>query len=94
MPLNLDDDEDDVIVLRTFAGKKTKLIFYTQREILLFTNGNFAYKRKNNSDTIKQTIQPKDIVKLERSNNLLTINTNYKKKEDGTLPENSFIFKF
>jgi hypothetical protein len=55
MPLDLDDDAE-TIVKRAFAGKKSRMIFFTQRELLLFSNGNFAYKRKNKSEIIKQTI--------------------------------------
>ena len=93
IPLDLDDDVE-TIVMRTFAGKKTRMIFYTQRELLLFSNGNFSYKRKNKSEIIKLTIEPKDILKMHRSNNLLTISTNNICAEDGGTPENSFIFKF
>tara|TARA_B110000285_G_scaffold226032_1_gene285127 strand:+ start:1410 stop:1553 length:144 start_codon:yes stop_codon:yes gene_type:complete len=41
------------IVLNTFAGKKATLFFRTQRELLLFSDGTFAYKKKNKSDIIK-----------------------------------------
>ena len=49
------------IILNTFAGKKAKLFFYTQRELLLFSDGTFAYKRKNKSDIIKLSITPDQI---------------------------------
>jgi hypothetical protein len=67
---------------------------YTQRELLFYSNGNFAYKRKNNSDTIKLTIQPKDIIDLNLSNSLLTIKTKELIAEEGAAPEDTFIFKF
>jgi|TARA_B110001450_G_C17160547_1_gene295059 hypothetical protein len=35
------------VMLTTFAGKKAKLFFYTQREILLLKDGTFCYKKKN-----------------------------------------------
>lgn len=38
------------ILMTTFAGKKAKLFFYTQRELLVLKDGTFAYKRKNKSD--------------------------------------------
>jgi hypothetical protein len=57
IPLDLDDDLPTIEKM-CFAGKKTRMIFYTQREILLFSNGNFAYKRKNKSEDIKLTIEP------------------------------------
>ena len=48
-PLKKSDITDDVL-LSTFAGKKAKLFFYTQRELLLKTDGTFCYKRKNKSE--------------------------------------------
>ena len=58
----------------TFAGKKGQLpLFYTQREIILFNDGCFAYKRKQKSPKIKKMISPQDIVKLTRSKNILNI---------------------
>ena len=92
MPLNLDDDKE-TIVMQGFAQKKTRMFFvYNEREICLFSNGNFAYKRKNHSEQIKKTIMPKDILNLTRKNNILTIHANYTKTED--TPENTFIFRF
>ena len=44
--------------MSTFAGKKAKLFFYTQRELLLFSDGTFSYKRKNKSDVIKLSVAP------------------------------------
>lgn len=41
------------IVLKTFAGKKSRMIYYTQRELVLFSNGSFAYKKKNKSEKTK-----------------------------------------
>ena len=61
------------IVLNTFAGKKAKLFFYTQRELLLFSDGTFAYKRKNKSDRIKLSITPDQIARLQKAKNVLTI---------------------
>ena len=49
----VDIEETKEVVRSTFAGKKSKMFFYTQREIVLFTDGSFAYKRKNKSDKIK-----------------------------------------
>jgi len=45
---------------------------------MLFSDGSFAYKRKNNSEKIKLLIQPVDIIKLSRSGNVLTILTDLK----------------
>ena len=45
---------------------------------MLFSDGSFAYKRKNNSDKIKLHIKPADITKLSRAGNLLTILTDIK----------------
>lgn len=44
--------------MRGFAAKKSSMIkiLYTQREILLFSDGSFAYKRKNKSEKTKQLI--------------------------------------
>ena len=53
--MDLDDDLEK-IVKRTFAGKKSGMIFDTEREIMVCSNGNFVYKRKNKSEVIKQTI--------------------------------------
>jgi len=39
--------------MRTFVGKKSRMILYTQREIILFSDGSFGYKRKNKSDKFK-----------------------------------------
>jgi|TARA_B110001450_G_C17581309_1_gene465043 hypothetical protein len=61
------------IVLNTFAGKKAKLFFYTQRELLLFSDGTFAYKRKNKSERIKLSVSPDQIDRLQKSKNVLTI---------------------
>jgi len=40
------------------------MLFYTKREILLFKDGSFAYKRKNKSIKIKLIIKPIEIEKL------------------------------
>ena len=61
------------IVLNTFAGKKAKLFFRTQRELLLFSDGTFAYKKKNKSDIIKLSVSPDQIVCLQQAKNVLTI---------------------
>jgi hypothetical protein len=53
------------------------MFMHSSREIILYTNGTFAYKRKNKSDKIKLMIRPNDIVKLVRKKNILTIITNY-----------------
>ena len=50
--------------MTTFAGKKAKLFFYTQRELLVLKDGTFAYKRKNKSDQIKLMIKPTEIARL------------------------------
>ena len=56
------------IVLKTFVGKKSKLIFhYNQRELILYSNGSLAYKKKNKSDKTKQTITREDMVKITRN---------------------------
>lgn len=56
------------IVLKTFAGKKSKLIFhYNQRELILYSNGSLSYKKKNKSDNTKQTITREDMVKITRN---------------------------
>lgn len=49
------------------------MFFYTQREILLYTDGSFAYKAKNKSEKIKMTISKDSIKKVERKNQVLTI---------------------
>ena len=61
------------VILSTVASKKSSFVFYSKREIMLFSDGSFAYKRKNNSDKIKLHIKPVDIIKLSRSGNVLTI---------------------
>ena len=74
--LTKDRIEVPEIVLKTFAGKKSRMIYYTQRELILFSNGSFAYKRKNKSEKTKQTITRADIVKISRNKHFLQININ------------------
>lgn len=76
----------DNIMLTTFAGKKAKLFFYTQRELLLLKDGTFCYKKKNKSqsDQIKLSVKPDDIVKLQLAKKNLTI----------TLKDQTLFFKF
>ena len=45
---------------------------------MLFSDGSFAYKRKNNPDKIKLYVKPSDIIKLSRSGNILSIQTDIK----------------
>lgn len=66
METEADDEDDQTVLLRTFAGKKSRLIISTTREILLFKDGSFAYKGRKKSKKIKQTIKPKDIDKFVR----------------------------
>ena len=71
-------EEKKEVLMISFAGKKGALpLFYTQREIILFSDGSFAYKRKQKSPKIKQMISPKNMVKVTRSKNILTIMTNF-----------------
>ena len=57
------------------VGKKSKMLFYTQRTITLFTNGTLAYKGKSKKD-VSKTIKPESV---ERSKQNLTITFNHKK---------------
>lgn len=52
------EEEEKQILLRTLAGKKSRLIIYTTREVLLFSDGSLAYKRRNKSQVIKYIIKP------------------------------------
>ena len=66
--LTKDVASEPEIVLKTFVGKKSKLIFhYNQRELILYSNGSLAYKKKNKSDNTKQTITREDMVKITRN---------------------------
>jgi hypothetical protein len=53
------EEKEAEIIMRSFASKKSSMIsiLYTQREILLFSDGSFAYKRKNKSEKTKQLIK-------------------------------------
>ena len=63
--------EKPKIVLNTFAGKKSRMIYYSQRELILFSNGSLEYKRKNKSEKTKQTITRADMVKISRNKQYL-----------------------
>lgn len=76
--------------MRTFVGKKSRMILYTQREIILFTDGSFGYKR-NKSEKFKQIIQPENIHKIARQKNYMTLQTNYSNQNDS---DNTCLFKF
>jgi len=39
----------------------------------LFSDGTFAYKRKNKSDTIKLSVSPNQIERLQKTKNVMTI---------------------
>ena len=82
---NIETEGIKQIQRQTFAGKKSKMFFYTQREIVLFTDGSFAYKAKNKSEKIKMTITRDSIKKVERKNQVLTITYN---------GDNKLAFKF
>ena len=69
--LTKDRIEEPEIVLKTFAGKKSRMIYYSQRELILFSNGSLEYKRKNKSEKTKQTITRADIVKISRNKHFL-----------------------
>ena len=77
--------------MRGFASKQSSMIkiLYTQREILLFSDGSFAYKRKNKSEKTKQLINQIDILSVQQSKQYLTLSTNYDSSS-----ENIFVFKF
>jgi hypothetical protein len=76
------EDKKEVQMI-TFAGKKGSLpLFYTQREIILFNDGCFAYKRKQKSPKIKKMISPSNMVKVTRGKNILTIQTNFENEEN------------
>jgi len=47
------------VMMSSFANKKSRMFFYTKREILLYKDGTFAYKRKNKSEKVKIMIEPK-----------------------------------
>jgi hypothetical protein len=53
-----DEKEEKQVLLRTLAGKKSRLIIHTTREVLLFSDGSLAYKRRNKSQVIKYIIKP------------------------------------
>ena len=61
------------VILTTVASKKSRMIFYSKREIMLFSDGSFAYKRKNDTEKIKLHIKAVEIIKLSRSGNVLSI---------------------
>ena len=67
--------QEDLIKMTATVGKKSKMLFYTQREITLFSNGTLAYKGKSKKD-VSKTIVPESI---ERSKQNLTITFNHKK---------------
>ena len=75
--------------MTTFAGKKAKLFFYTQRELCLFSDGTFAYKRKNKSDVIKLSVKPEEINRLQKTKNVLTFVL-----KGNTHATNTMSFKF
>jgi len=47
------------------------MIYYSQRELILFSNGSLEYKRKNKSEKTKQTITRADMVKISRNKQYL-----------------------
>lgn len=49
------------------------MFFYTQREVVLYTDGSFAYKGKNKTDKIKLMVSAENITKVDRKNQVLTI---------------------
>jgi len=83
--------------MSTNAGKRSRMYFYTQRKIILFSDGTFAYTRKNKSPTIRMVIKPEDVIKLTRTyQNIITITTNYHEKlqkNQKIQQDNTFIFK-
>jgi hypothetical protein len=47
---------------------------------MLFSDGSFAYKRKNDTEKIKLLIKAVDIIKLSRSGNILSITSDIKEE--------------
>ena len=73
-PVNRKSDGSSDVLYETFAGKKTRMIFYSTRKILLFQNGALAYYNKSSKE-LKKRINPDQITRVERKNRVLTIFT-------------------
>lgn len=61
------------VLLSNLAGLKTKFFFYSQREIVLYSNGNFGFFKKKRYKGLKVLIEPKDMLKMVQSRNNLGI---------------------
>ena len=59
--------------MQTVAKKKKNIFVSSKREIILFSDGTFAQKRKNDYDKIKWNIKVQDMNKISRSGAALTI---------------------
>ena len=64
-------------ILNLTIQKKTKMFFFSQREAILYSNGSFMYKKKN--DSKNKIIQPSQITQITRSKQILHVS--YEGKE-------------
>jgi hypothetical protein len=85
------------VILQTIAKKKSNILFSSKREIILFSDGSFAYKRKNDLQKIKLHIKIQEMVKISRNGAVLTLITDI--REDSQLLKekkisNTLVFKF
>ena len=58
-------------ILNLTLQKKTKMFFFSQREAILYSNGSFMYKKKN--DTKNKIIMPSEITSVTRNKQILTV---------------------
>lgn len=77
------------VLLSNIAGLKTNFFFYSQREIVLYSNGNFGFFKKKKYKGLKVLVEPKDIIKIAQAKNNLAI---YFRQAGGQ--PNSLQFKF
>jgi len=62
------------VVLDTLVGKKTRMFFYSSRQVFLYDDGSFAYSRRKKKE-IKRLITTQEIQRVERNKQILTIST-------------------
>ena len=52
--------------MKELAYKKSRMFFFSYREIILYNNGDFTYSRKK-SKSIRLTIKPSQISQIVRN---------------------------
>ena len=82
-------DAEERILYETIAKKKSRMIFYNTRRIVLHTDGSFCYYEKK-SKNVKRKINPSEIRDVERVKSNLTIFLNCTDLEKN----NQFCFRF